>query len=332
MVRVGQFIACYFLVGIASAHSQQSLQLFAPPPRTVDNPCVVSLNILSYNVHLLPAVALKIAGHRGNSDYRAEQIGKVLAAYDTVGLCEVFDRKHSQMLYEAAQVATKDTFVITPGPQRVGAHLIGSGLAILSRYPVEESHTISYTEASRFLDSGFKADGFAAKGAVHARLCIRREPAMFVDCFLTHLESRSAQARDVQIAEFADFVTKHAGDYPVIVMGDFNIDANSLDNSPEKSQLESLRKQFIHQDRQLIDVWQVVGQGPGNTYESTTMGGSRRLDYIFISDPESVATQLIPLEVKVLPFLDDKVEGGSLSDHSAVSCKAELIVPTASPR
>jgi endonuclease/exonuclease/phosphatase family metal-dependent hydrolase len=277
-------------------------------------------------------VALKIAGNRGDSEYRAERIGNEIAAYDVIGLCEVFDRKHSQTLYEFAQTVTNNSFVVTYGPRRIGVHLIGSGLAILSRFPVEASHTVSYSKASQFLDSGFKADGFAAKGAVHARLRIRDEPAMFVDCFLTHLESRSASARDVQISEFADFVAKHSGDNPIIVMGDFNIDANAPDDSAEKLQLESLNKKLVYKDRQLIDVWRAVGQGTGNTYESMTTGRSRRLDYIFFSEGANATVQLRPIEATVLPFRDAQVEGGSLSDHSAVSCTAELISPAASPR
>lgn len=204
-------------------------------------------------------------------------------------------------------------------------HLIGSGLAILSRFPVEESHTVSFTEASRFLDSGFRADGFAAKGAVHARIRINDELPLHVDCFLTHMESRSAKARDVQISEFTDFVTKYASNDPIIVMGDFNIAADAPDGSAEQQQLESLRSKLIQKGRRLVDVWDLAGHRPGYTNEPVLSGGKRRIDYIFVSDPANLSARLSPLEVKTLPFLDDKVEGGSLSDHAAVVCRAELV-------
>lgn len=50
---------------------------------------VIPLKILSYNVHLLPDVAARIAGKRSDSDYRAEAIGKQLVAYDIVGLIRI---------------------------------------------------------------------------------------------------------------------------------------------------------------------------------------------------------------------------------------------------
>ena len=204
MWRVCLLLLCWFLA--ADQTVGQQTPLFAPPSLDSQKAPITSIKILAYNVHLLPNVALKVAGNRGDTEYRAGEIGKKLADYDIVGLCEVFDPQHSQKLYDAAQTATNDAFHIACGPKRIGVHLIGSGLAILSRFPVEESHTVSYTEASRFVDSGFKADGFAAKGAVHARIRINDKPPSYLDCFLTHLESRSAKARDVQISEFTDFV------------------------------------------------------------------------------------------------------------------------------
>ena len=128
----------------------------------------IELSLISYNVHLLPDIALKIAGKRGASEYRAGAIGEKISGYDIIGLNEVFDQDHAERLLHRLQARNEQAFHVAKGPERSGRHLIGSGLLLASRFPIEETHTITYSQASRFVTSGFKADGFAAKGALHA--------------------------------------------------------------------------------------------------------------------------------------------------------------------
>jgi endonuclease/exonuclease/phosphatase family metal-dependent hydrolase len=203
-------------------------------------------------------------------------------------------------------------------------------LLLASRFPVEETHTITYTDASWFLDSGFKADGFAAKGALHARIRVSDKPRAVIDCFLTHLESRSREAREKQIVEFAVFVTKYAnGTNPVVALGDFNVGANTGERDADDSSIahhEFLRTKLVHNGHRLVDAWENVGRGAPGTNDPLGTDAGRRIDYIFVSDLASATNKLRPLEVVTLPFLDERVKERSLSDHLGVSCRAELVV------
>lgn len=100
MWRVCLLYLCWSLTAVQTVGQQEPL--FAPPSLGSERVPAVSLRILAHNVHLLPNVALKVAGNRGDTKYRAKQIGKKLAAYDIVGLCEVFDPQHSRQVYDAA--------------------------------------------------------------------------------------------------------------------------------------------------------------------------------------------------------------------------------------
>lgn len=154
----------------ASPHAASSSREFTTAQFTVP------MRIVSYNVHLLPDIAARLAGKRGESAYRAQAIGKQLAEFDLIGLSEAFDRDYTQALLRTLQSNPTIPFAIAHGPGRSGRHLIGSGLVLASRWPIEQTHTITYSQASRFLTDGFKADGFAAKGALHARIRIGNGP------------------------------------------------------------------------------------------------------------------------------------------------------------
>ncbi len=303
-------------------------------------PLNIPVDIVTYNVHLLPDIAAKIAGERSQSDYRARTIAEKLANYDIVGICEAFDPNYSKSLIDGLQAKSSDAFYVARGPQRSGRALTHSGLVLLSRYEIEETHTIAYRDASRFYTHGFRADGFAAKGALHARLRLgddRRsdESSAVVDCFLTHLESRSAAARKKQIDELAAFIAEHSSpDVPMVVLGDFNVAADSVirgngaarvahlhGNSPYRQ----LRSKLTHNGRQLVDVWADIEETHGGTSNALAPDGGRRLDYIFVSDSRAGAPgRLLPQDVMALPFADKNVPEGSLSDHLAVTCRAEF--------
>ncbi len=208
--------------------------------------------------------------------------------------------------------------------------MVGGGLLLLSRFPIEQTHTVTYRNASRFLSSGFKADGFAAKGALHARLRLGDDPSAVIDCFLTHLESRSDKARDGQIDELAEFIKQHAAPgRPMIVLGDFNVTADRLPDvseGEEVSQYGRLRQKLPHDGGQLVDVWPALRDEHGGTSDALAEDGGRRIDYIFLSKPNAAkgTAVLRPREVKLVRMLDEDVPEGSLSDHCGVACLAEF--------
>lgn len=291
-----------------------------------------AVNIVTYNVHLLPAIANGIAGERGQSGYRAQAIAERLANFDILGLCEVFDRRSARKLLEGLQSKSGQAFHIAHGPRRSGRALIHSGLVLLSRYEIEQSHTITYRSASRVMTHGIRADGLAAKGALHCRLRLSEDAA--IDCFLTHLESISAAARERQIKQLAEFIEEYASPWnPLVVMGDFNVAADRepyAERRDGRSPYRRLRRQLTHNGRRLVDVWDELAMGHMGTSNALAPDGDRRLDYIFFSQPDIDGGNCIsPRETRALPLADAKVRQGSLSDHLAVACRAEFCVAPA---
>lgn len=296
-------------------------QVFAPPP-TPQEPA--ELRVLIFNTHLLPAIAQTVAGHRGQDDYRTEAIAKRIVGHDLIGLCEVFEasrrREIVRVVQEEAARQSQGAYVAVESPRVWGRSLIGSGLLLLSRYPLEgQPHFVTYKNASRVITSGIKADGLAAKGAIHARLRVGAGPQGAVDCFLTHLESISATARAAQIAELAAFVAEHASaERPAIVMGDMNVTADyPLVIGGEETEYGVLRRSLRVGDAPLADVWATLQPTRGGTSDPLAKEECRRIDYVFVS----AGGALQPMAVRVELFLDAAVTQGSLSDHAGVECR-----------
>jgi endonuclease/exonuclease/phosphatase family metal-dependent hydrolase len=286
------------------------------------------LRVLFFNTHLLPAIAQGIAGHRGQDDYRTAAIAAQLHRYDLIGLCEVFESHRRREIVRIVGENSYQAFHAIEPPKVWGRHLIGSGLLLLSRYPVEgEPHFVTYHSASRIITSGVRADGLAAKGAIHARLRLGHEPGMLADCFLTHLESVSSKARAAQIEELAGFIAAHSSpERPLILMGDLNVEADfAFAPAPGETEYRYLTKTLRYGDSDLVDLWPAQQSGRGGTSDALAREDCRRIDYIFLSPPHPrnrVGWQ--PLAVRVEPFLDAKVKQGSLSDHAGVECRLAL--------
>ena len=113
----------------------------------------------------------------------------------------------------------------------LGFHLAGSGLAILSRYPIVSTRSEPYGRRCAGLDC------LSNKGALHARIAIPQVPET-IDLFDTHMNSqgasrvplqRHAAAHQRQVSELADFIqTESLPDTPTILGGDFNMRRSEL--------------------------------------------------------------------------------------------------------
>jgi endonuclease/exonuclease/phosphatase family metal-dependent hydrolase len=277
------------------------------------------LRILTYNTHLLPRIAEPFASRRGRGDYRARTIGAQIAAFDLAGLCEVFDDGYRQTLIDAAEQAGGNFNVVwTKKPPYMG--WATSGLMLLSRFPVEEQHSVTYEHASRFITHGFRADAFAAKGALHARLRVSDEPPLRLDCFLTHLDSRSAAARTGQLRQLAAFLRAHAGGgRAALLMGDFNVPDDSVSSATD-SPYDRLVAELAATGLDWVDVWLTCGSRPGGTSDPLADEGGSRIDYIWLSPSPAGDSSPAPRKVEVLRYLDRQVPEGSLSDHAGVAC------------
>lgn len=209
----------------------------------------------------------------------------------------------------------------TEKPRGIG--FANSGLLLLSRFVVEEQHTITYQAASGFATHGFRADSFAAKGAMHARLRLRDDPPLLLDCFITHLESRSAAARAAQLAQLADFLREHSDRHrPALLMGDLNVPADTSLPHVAGSPYTELDAALARSGMKLEDVWLSAGQGPGGTSDPLSTNGGDRIDYIWLARGE--ASHALARAVELLRFLDSDVREGSLSDHSGVAAFLEF--------
>jgi endonuclease/exonuclease/phosphatase family metal-dependent hydrolase len=282
--------------------------------------------VVAYNTHLLPNIAAPIAGHRSNSSYRATEIARQLVEYDLVALSELFDHSYKRLALDMFQSESGDQFHVAEGPSRSGRHLIGSGLVLLSRYPIVESHRMTFRNASRFLTSGFKSDGFAAKGVLHAKVLVDEYSGVTVDCFLTHLESQSIRARDLQLLELKTFIEAHSStNSPSLIMGDFNVvcdNSSEAGGTPYESLLACVTRPG---GTKLNDVGASITAEPQGTSDALAADGGRRIDYIFLSNSTHEDSPcLIPYHVEHKPLLDSNVPEGSLSDHLAVSCELKL--------
>jgi endonuclease/exonuclease/phosphatase family metal-dependent hydrolase len=298
-------------------------ELFLLPPVAATAP----VRLLFFNTHLLPAIAQTLAGHRGQDDYRTAAIAAQLDRYDLIGLCEVFESRRRQEIIHILQQNSHHAFHAIEQSKPWGRHLIGSGLLLLSRYRiVGEPHFLTYKDASRVLTNGWKADGFAAKGAIHAQLRLSEHPPAHVDCFLTHLESVSSSARGEQIKELAGFIAAHASpDRPAILMGDLNVTADYPLTAPSTAtEYGQLTSALLYGQERFVDLWPAFHAERGGTSDALALENARRIDYVFLSPPTSMGPMLAPTEIRVEPFLDAKVKQGSLSDHAGVACQFTL--------
>lgn len=139
------------------------------------------------------AVSLNCWGLKYISQHRREridQIGDTLAklAPDIVGLQECFTRE------DFISIRTKTQHVL-PYSKSYRSSLYGSGLAILSRWPIEETTMHKYTLNGR-PTAFFRGDWFVGKGVACAT--VRLDGGELVDVFCTHVGSTEWQ---VELAE-----------------------------------------------------------------------------------------------------------------------------------
>lgn len=171
----------------------------------------VRFTILSYNIHGLPPVIAP------NSDRFAE-IGEILkerraagTAPQVVFLQESFIGKTAQL----NEIAGYPNLVYGP---KAGGKFFGSGLRVLSEYPILDRKIVTY--------DGYCGtwDCYANKGAVVVSLHLPGVP-FEVRLFNTHMQSGKnyEKERVIQQRILWKFVRDHEDGLPFIVGGDFNI-------------------------------------------------------------------------------------------------------------
>ncbi len=159
---------------------------------------------------------------------RLENFVECLERFDIILLQEMFEflNPRTSFLLQEAEKRGFHYHVRSGHPTILSKQLIDSGLIILSRYPIISQQSINYNK-------GTGADGMCAKGVLYARVLLGEGPDAYAHVFNTHLQSTtldpiSLRYRSDQLAMMGDFMQSilSGGDgQPVVVGGDFNIDA-----------------------------------------------------------------------------------------------------------
>ncbi len=264
----------------------------APDPvQTLD------LTVLSYNVHGVPFID-------ADMDRRMARIGLALAelAPDVVALQEVWRPSDADALATAGREAG------LPHVVRLDAERAGSGLLVLSRFPVAAS------EFRPFPDNGdlWRAlvghvDRLAAKGAAIVRLETPLGPVALVDTHCVAAFRRERGAPDEMVTHrlsqvrvlVAALESAGAGGVPAILCGDLNA-------LPGSAELKLLRARTGLRD---------------------TMGESgRRIDYVLVRDAPAAAFEVLSagLALTRRVALEPGLTPIPLSDHPAVLARLRL--------
>ncbi len=284
------------------------------------------VRVITYNVQFLPGPAAAM-NQRKEPDYRAARIAEEVAKFDLVALQEVFDQKWQDAIADGVRMVWGDDHFHRLSSPMADGHQYNGGCMILSRYPFVTTNAMVFKAFSKPEDFGFRADGFAAKGVIHARIALSGEMSA-IDVFATHLEARDDTLRPAQYAEMAAFIKSVAvPSHPALILGDLNT-RGMLDyrNDPESQYTVMMRTlNDARPGAAWSDVWPMLkGDALGGTSEQESADIGRRIDYILLSNSQPPAPQLTPASVAVNLFQDPRVV--ALSDHNAV--EAEFAVQT----
>lgn len=199
---------------------------------------------------------------------RRRALSRLIAALrpDIVGLQEVHAPGPSGSASQAHDLAIGlGDYRATFAPGRVARSGRAEGLAILSRWPIQETTTVSLS-----MDRGDGLDRFGRRIVLRALIAL---PDGAVDVFVTHL-SISGRARKRTLAEVLDFTARTRSASPTrsaLLLGDLNA-------GPGEPIIEALTRAGW------VDVWTA-------THSPNDRGGTwpacapwRRIDYIFVQN------------------------------------------------
>jgi hypothetical protein len=188
-------------------------------------------------------------------------------------------------------------------------------IAIASRFPIVQVHTLVYSNCSGF-------DCFAAKGALHARIWrgAGHHGRDAIDVFNTHTNDGDGAVLQAQLDELTAFIQAHHDpQLPVILMGDFNISGNPADVDDPGS----LYNTMITKLRRAVP-----GLGDaGTSTQGTNPGEDDRIDYLLVADLATDPTQVDYFKNMFFDISDpDLPQDGRLSDHGALLTRGQWAV------
>ena len=245
-----------------------------------------SLKILAYNTWGVPFTAWD------TWRYEAAMIAIEAMDPDVVVLSEVFTPKGR------CEFKSKKYPYWVNGP-RSGSRLVGSGLRILSKFPIDQFAILKYRACKG-------SDCFSRKGATLVTLALPENKK--VNIVGTHLDASSRAARLSQLKQLQAFSEWYEDPTaPTVIAGDLNFSPNT----PEY--------QFTTQNLSGIDAWVEIhgSNDPGYTYDCELNPYAReysrrtnekmirkRLDYLFHRGPIQIQRAEITFNQKENLFSD----------------------------
>lgn len=268
---------------------------------------MTELNILTFNTWGIP--------NSKDKDDRSAALAEYLSTcdHDIIGLQETWTQSAIETIREGALKGGLIHIHHFP------AGIIGSGLMLLSRYPVEE---IGFR---RFRLAGapeplWQGDFLAGKGMAYARIQL---PETRIDVYDTHVVAQyrpdeqdvHRPHRAAQIFELAQWMNRQSGDVPVIAMGDFN----SMPHQPGYRIMTVIAG--------MKDCYEMTNPGAdGFTFTSANpygrAGHQERIDYVFARDGGGYS--LTPAAAEVTMQSTGEAYPPAYADHYGVQVTLNL--------
>jgi len=251
--------------------------------------------IVTYNVQARPFF--------DDSKHKFNYISPLLNRFDICAIQECF--KDHRRLWEAAEHPVKLYHATLRHPFKI----VGSGLSILGRFPLEKADGIN------FVSQGDGQNRPASKGVLMARFLARGMP---LDVYTTHIAAgkheASMKAKIEQGDEIIRFVTENSpAENAVILLGDFNMRPS---RGPEDREANRNNPKVIGFDRivealQLRDASDEIN-GPTGT----------EIDRILFRPGKNQIMRPLSWQHDAPAFYDP--DGAPLSDHEPVIVRFRL--------
>ncbi len=269
------------------------------------------LRVMTYNVWGLPVPA-------EHAPWRYAEIAKRLSSYDIVAFQETWSTK-TDVIWKLPS-HPYHAF----GGQAHGL-IGGSGLIVISKYPILETHFEKYHDCADL-------ECTAGKGAMMIR--VQLKPGVEVDVYSTHTNAWQDQdlVRTGQLMQFVGMIEEFSIGRPIIIMGDFNSEFHSTNYDEFQGNL-MLRDSYDEYIRSLVaptpaqrdgysyDIDKNPWAAPALSHEDHR----QRLDYIFYRDTYELR---IGVKSSSLAFTEAVRGDKPLSDHYAVTTLFDITTRT----
>lgn len=251
------------------------------------------VSLLTMNVAGIPLIHAHWTARRAALGERLRAGG-----YDVVALQEAWRDGDALELSEASGLPYYARYERSIAP--------GSGLAILSRWPIVEKRQLTFTCRPSKLRAR-DGEAFANKGAIMVRL---KTPAGLLDVYDTHViaeykNARYRALRQTQVFELAEFVVQNSPATPFVLAGDLNA---SLDDSAYK-----ILRELVGLD----DPCEKGGRESCGATVADDWTAAKRVDHVLL--PRGSRASAAVAELAPLPG------GEPLSDHKAVAARISAV-------